>query len=132
MLEALRGVSDDIEELGAEEVRGEPTIHFRAAIDLGRALEQVPEALRPQVEAQLGALGDTLPVEVWLGGDGLVRRLSMDMAELLATASAESGQELEGGAMVIEYFDYGADVDVDIPDPDDTTPFRDVIGRLGA
>jgi hypothetical protein len=131
MLEALRGVSDDLEEIGAEEVRGEPTTHFRAVVDLRQALEQVPEALKPQVEAQLGALGDTLPVDVWLGDDGLVRRISMDMVELLAAASAESGRKMEGGSMVIELFDYGADVDIDIPDPDDTTPFRDVFGGLG-
>lgn len=132
MMEALRGVSDDIEELGTEEVRGEPTTHYRAVVDLERALEQVREALKPQLEAQLGAMGGTLPMEVWLGEDGLVRRISLDMVELLAEASAESGQKMEGGSMVMELFDYGADVEVDIPAPEDTTPFLDVMGELGA
>jgi hypothetical protein len=130
MMEALRGISDDLEELGTEEVRGEPTTHYRAVVDLERAVEQVPEALQPLIEAQLGALGSTLPVEVWLGDDGLVRRISMDMAKLLAIASAGSGQAMEGGAMVIEYFDYGADIEVDIPDPEDTIPFLEVLGGL--
>jgi hypothetical protein len=130
MMEALRGISDDIEELGTEEVRGEPTTHYRTVVDLERAVEQVPEALKPLIEAQLGALGSTLTVDVWLGDDGLVRRLSMDMSELLAIASAESGQTMEGGEMVIEYFDYGADIEVDIPDPEDTTPFLEVLGGL--
>ena len=130
MMEALRGISDDIEELGTEEVRGEPTTHYRTVVDLERAVEQVPEALKPLIEAQLGALGSTLTVDVWLGDDGLVRRLSMDMSGLLAIASAESGQTMEGGEMVIEYFDYGADIEVDIPDPEDTTPFLEVLGGL--
>jgi hypothetical protein len=69
---------------------------------------------------------------VWLGDDGLVRRISMDMVELLAKASAESGRKMGGGSMVIDFFDYGTDVEVDIPDPGDTRPFRDVLGRLGA
>jgi hypothetical protein len=34
--------------------------------------------------------------------------------------------------MVMELFDYGADVEVDIPAPEDTTPFLDVMGELGA
>lgn len=132
MMEALRGISDDIDELGTEDIRGEPTTHYRVVVDLERALEQVPEALKPQVEAQLGALGGTLPMEVWLGEDGLVRRISMDMVELLAKASAESGQKMEEGSMVMELYDYGADVEVDVPHPEDTTPFLDVIGELGA
>jgi hypothetical protein len=37
---------------------------------------------------------------------------------------------MEGGAMVIEYFDYGADIEVDIPDPEDTIPFLEVLGGL--
>jgi hypothetical protein len=130
MLEALRGISDDIEALGTEEVRGEPTTRYRVVVDLQRALAQVPEALRPQVEAQLGALGGTLPMEVWLGDDGLARRISLDMMELLAKASAESGQKLQGGSMVMEFFDYGADVEIDVPDADDTTRFLDVMGAL--
>ena len=131
MMEALRGISDDIEELGTEEVRGEDTIHYRAVVDLERALEQVPEKLKPQVEAQLSDMGGTMPVEVWLGEDGLVRRLSLDMVELLAKASAESGTKMEGGSMVMDFFDYGADVQVEVPDSSDTTSFLDVMGRLG-
>lgn len=132
MLETLRGISDDLEEVGTEEVRGVEAIHYRAVVDLEEAFAQVPEELRPQLEAQLGALSGTLPVEVWLGtDDGLVRRLSMDMAELLAEASAESGVSMEAGSLVMEFFDYGADVAVEIPDPADTTPFTEVLGGLG-
>jgi hypothetical protein len=131
MMEALRGISDDLEEVGTEEVRGTDTIHYRGTIDLERALAQVREELRPALQAQLGDLAATLPVEVWLGEDGLVRRLSMDMVELLAKASAESGQKMEGGSMVMEFFDYGADVEVQVPDADETRPFTEVLGGLG-
>ena len=131
MMEALRGISDDLEEVGTEEVRGTDTIHYRGTIDLERALAQVREQVRPALQAQLGEMTGTLPVEVWLGEDGLVRRLSMDMAELLATASAESGTKMDGGSLVMEFFDYGADVEVDLPDAEDTRPFTEVLGGLG-
>ena len=50
-------MSDDVEEVGTEEVRGVDTTHYRGTIDLERALEQVPESVKPQVEAQLGGMG---------------------------------------------------------------------------
>lgn len=130
MLETLRGISDDLEEVGTEDVRGVETIHYQAEVDLEEAFAQIPEELRPQLEAQLGGLTGTLPVDVWLGTDGLVRRLSMDLTELLAQASSESGASMESGSLVMEFFDYGADVDVAIPDPADTTPFTEVLGGL--
>lgn len=131
MLETLRGVSDELDEVGPEEVRGEETIRYHAQVDLEEAIAQIPDELRPQLEAQLGALTGTLPVDVWLGTDGLVRRLSMDMSELLDQASAGSGVSMEAGSLVMEFFDYGTDVDVDIPDADETTPFTEVLGGLG-
>lgn len=131
MLETLRGISDELEEVGAEKVRGADTIHYRAVVDLEQAVAEIPEALRPQLEAQLGGLAGTLPMDVWLGTDGLVRRLSMDMTELLAQASAESGVSMEAGSLVMDFFDYGADVEVEIPDADETTPFTEVLGGLG-
>lgn len=130
LLETLRGISDDLDEVGTEEVRGAETIHYQAVIDLEKAFAEIPEELRAQVEAQLEGLAGTLPVDVWLGTDGLVRRLSMDMTELLAQASAESGRSMEAGSLLMEFFDYGADVEVHIPDPDETTPFSEVLGGL--
>jgi hypothetical protein len=49
MLESLRGVDGEPEVVGQEEVRGVETTHYRASIDLARALAEVPADQRDEV-----------------------------------------------------------------------------------
>lgn len=132
LLETLRGVAGDVVEVGPEEVRGVSTTRYRATIDLAEALEAAPEAQRERLEAQLdgfGTDGVTLPVEVWIDDDGLPRRMSIDLAGV-----AEMANELGPGgraSMTIEFFDYGDDITIELPDPADTTAFGDVLGGFG-
>jgi len=127
-LETLRGTSDIVEELGTEEIRGVPTTHLRATIDLDKALAELPEEQRELVEAQFEALdtsGTGFVLDVWIGSDDLPRRLSMDFSSL--------AEQMGGGSasMSIDFFDYGEPVEVVVPDPADVTPFADVMGALG-
>lgn len=131
LLETLRGIADDLHEVGTEDVRGEETIHYEGVVDLEKAVADAPDELQEQLEAQLGTLDGTMPVEVWLGLDGLVRRLSLDLTELLEQTSPEGGPSIEAGALEMDFFDYGADVEVEVPDEDETTPFTEVLGGLG-
>jgi hypothetical protein len=126
VLEALRGVADDVEVAGEDEVRGVPTTRYTATVDLAAAVAEVPEAQRAQVEEQLEALdGDgTVPVEVWLDGDGLVRRMAMDLAGVVPGGTGTA-------TMTMELFDYGEPVDIEIPSADEVTPLLDVLGGFG-
>jgi hypothetical protein len=126
LLETLRGVSDDIREVGTEEVRGVETTHLTATVDLQKAFEQLPAEQRAQLEGQLGDIDAAVPVEVWIDGDSLVRRMEMDLGPLMA-------QAMGGGSasMRIEFFDYGEDVAIEVPDASEVTPFRDVMGGFG-
>lgn len=133
LLQTLRGVADDVEATGEEEIRGVATTGYRATIDLDRALADMPadqrEAVEPLLKQLDGSLGE-MPVDVWIDGDGLARRMRMNMDGLMANAMGAAGGE--GRASVtIDFFDYGDDIEVTVPDPSDTTPFAEIMGGLG-
>lgn len=131
LLQVLAGVGDEVEEVGAEEVRGVSTTRFRTTLDLAGALEQVPAAARDGLERQLGGFGDGLsevPVEVWVDGDGLPRRLVMDVTDVAASQAGSPSS----ATLTLEVFDYGDEVAIDVPAVGDTTPIGEVLGGLGA
>ena len=128
MLETLRGVSDDIEEVGTEEVRGVETTHLTATVDLRKAFEQLPADQREQLQGQLGDLDAAVPVDVWIDGDSLVRRMEMDLSSIVSQVSVGAAGS---ATMRIEFFDYGEDVAIEVPDASEVTPFGDVLGGFG-
>jgi hypothetical protein len=131
MLESLRGVGGEPQVVGEEAVRGVETTHYRVEIDLADALAAVPESERESVEASLEQLGDlsgaVIPVDVWIDADDLPRRLQMDMTGAFGELTGEDA----GMTMTMEVFDYGADVDIEVPPADEVTPFSEVLGGLG-
>ena len=131
LLASLRGMSDDIAEVGTEDVRGVPTTHLAGTVEVARALERVPAAQRGRLEAQLETLGAAaagIPVDVWIDADDLVRRFQIDLSKVVQG----SGGGARGSAtMTLELFDYGEPVSITVPDPSETSSYRDVLGALG-
>lgn len=120
-LALLDGVADDVEEVGTEEIRGEETTHYRATVDVRRALEQQGAvADRQQFETFLDQFGsETIPVEVWLDDEGRTRRMRYDQP-----LPETPGTPIPAGAAVsstIELYDFGTDAPVEIPPPSDVT-----------
>lgn len=113
-LALLAGVRDgSVHHVGAEEVRGEPTTHLAANVDLRAAVERagiLTDADRfEDFAAGLGAT--VLDVEAFVDGSGRLRRLSYE-------------HPLPGGGaqrLEIEYFDFGAPVEVALPPEDEIT-----------
>ena len=85
-----------------------------------------------EVEAaleQLGDIGDAeIPVDVWIDGDDLPRRMAIDMGGGVRRRSAGEDAAM---TMTMEFFDYGEPVDIEIPPADEVTPFTEVLGGLG-
>ena len=79
MLESLRGLSDSLENAGRVRVRGVPTTHYRATVDMAKALAQAGAAERAQAEAMLKFVGglDEIPVELYIDDADRVRRMEM-------------------------------------------------------
>ncbi len=119
-LEYLKAVSGPIETVGVEEVRGVSTTHYRTAVDVTKYARLVPEAQRAQVGSMLDQLVQqtglaTIPIDVWVGADGLVRKLELTMS----MAPAGSTQTATA-SMRFEMFDYGEPVTITLPLPEDT------------
>jgi hypothetical protein len=128
LLESLRGVAGEPEVVGTEEIDGVQTTHYRATMDLADAVAKAPESERARLQAQLDQLdGAEVPVDVWIDGDGLPRRMRMDMGGLASSMGSTDG----GAVMTMDFYDYGVPVDIQVPSPDDVTPLAGAFG-LGA
>jgi len=127
VLDALRGVGADVQEVGTEEVNGVDATHYRATVDLQRALDAAPESQRERARTALGQLGTSdVPIDVWLSSDGLPVRQ-------VITFDAPAGGGLLGGMsmkMTIDFTDWGTPVDVQVP-PADQVQRVDDPSKLG-
>jgi hypothetical protein len=115
LLDFLQGVSGEIETIGAEELRGVQTTHYRATIDPLEYAKLVPpdkqQELQSLIEQMAGQSGlGEIPVDVWLDESGLVRRLTMAFS-----ATQPGTSESSDVSMTFELYDYGEDVAIDLP-----------------
>lgn len=121
MIDALRGVSNDIEDLGRDEVNGQVANGYRVMVDLARAVEQVPEADRAKAQerlVQMNAMGMTeMPMEVWVTDDGLPVRMVMELEDIGGVGASMR--------MQMDYVDFGLPVDIAPPPAEDTTMVQD-------
>ncbi len=88
-LRYFRSVADDVVEIGREKVRSRQTVHYRGTVELARA----------------GGPTRSFPVEIWVDGDGLVRRYQYN-----PLGSQET--------FVWEFYDFGIGVNLSPPVPD--------------
>ena len=125
-LQYLRGASDDVREVGEEEVRGEPTTHYKATVDLKAAAEQLEGDARAAYEQAIARIGTTtLPLDVWIDDDGRARRMEFvqDMSALLAGSGASGEMRFR-----MELFDFGVEVDAEPPPADQVTDLGALLG----
>lgn len=115
----LRASSVDVQEAGYDTVRGAEVTRYTAKLDLRKSIdaslkeleltEEQREALRKAAEQLADQVGTkTIPVEVFVDEDGLLRRLNMDLSMTV------QGQRL-AMEQTLDYFDFGVDVDVEAP-----------------
>jgi hypothetical protein len=82
----LQATSDRVERVGKESVRGTPTTHYRAKIEMRKLPALVPAARRAAARQSIQKLiqltgTDSYPIDVWVDQHQLVRRTryTMDM-----------------------------------------------------
>jgi hypothetical protein len=130
-LDFLKAANGDLTTLGSEKVAGVQTTHYLARIDFGEFVRTLPAAqrkqLRPALEQleQLTGNGTIAPlVDAWVGNDGLLRRFA------IAFSVPAGGQSMDL-AMTMNLHDFGSDVDVEAPDPDDVADAAALAGLGG-
>lgn len=116
----------EVETVGAEDVRGVSTTHFRMVLDAAAALEAGNLDDQSIAEALQAMPGDgDFPVDFWIGDDGRIYRLRMGFEGL---DSADAG--FESMAMTWDFFDYGANIEIVPPPADQVTDGSALEGML--
>ena len=124
MLRYLEGVSGSVRRLGTERVRGVETTRYSATIDMQKALEKLPEGARASMQKVFNRAGiSSVPVQVWISGDGLLRKMTMSMDLSKMAGAAQSG----AADVAIELYDYGVPVSVSAPPANRATDFADYL-----
>jgi hypothetical protein len=128
----LYGVTD-VEEVGAETVQGETTTHYRATVDLRKALDEVTarqtKALRDAIDAleRQSASSDLLdlelPVDVWVNTDGYLKQFAYEFS----LDGVEGATEGTGMTTVMTLSDLGADFQIDPPPADQVTDISELM-----
>ncbi len=118
-LEMLHAVGGKVEDLGEETVRGVATTRYRGTIDLNRYADLLREEGKATGAHEYEQLAESMPapipVEAWLDGDGLVRRMRMAMD--IPTAA---GAPLVKMDLTMEFFDFGIVPKIDLPPASET------------
>lgn len=113
MLDYLRSTGK-VEEVGSEDVRGVGTKHYRATVDIAKAAKSLGgtgKASGAGLDQLVKFLGDSkVPVDVYIGDDKLVRRMTMRLAP--SGSAAASGFEMN---MTMDLYDYGTPVNISAP-----------------
>jgi hypothetical protein len=106
LLSMLEAEGAKIRNLGSATVDGAATTRYHVTIDTAKALES--NGLSSPLLAGAAAAVPTVPVDAWIGKDGLLRRIKI----AAATAQGRFG-------MTMDLYDYGANVNVSAPPSSD-------------
>ena len=144
VLRLLSAVSSSVTRQGTDSVRGQQSTHYHALIDLARVAAQAgPQAqCAYEQEQKLVHTPTTLPVDVWLDGQGRLTRVTLHLtmpklaqgrtggatpstapAQPSGTSAGGSTSGLtmnavtQGGTMTMteEFYDFGAPVSITAP-----------------
>ncbi len=126
-LSALEEADANVVEVGADSVRGVATTHYLVTFDMEKLLEQATPEERAELEAQGPLPIDQLPMDIWIGDDGLIYRYVMNIDG--AAVDAAPGEGFESMVMTFEIYDYGASIDIEAPPADEVTS-SDALGGL--
>ena len=131
MLDWLRGVSSNVTQVGTDTIHGAGTTHYRANVDLAKAAANAPADVRSRVEQAAQAVGQTIPVDVWVDGQGRLRQLTASLDPSKAQAPSDAAVPSTGPIVVtVDLWDFGAPVTVTAP-PADQVSNLPLDGTLG-
>ena len=120
LLSYLQSVSSTgITTVGPATIKGVATTEYKATVDLTKVAEQkspAAQAALKSLEAQLNAT--TLPVQIWLDGQGRVRQVS-EQVQVSTTAQSSGGTTVPAASgsvsTTVDYYDFGTPVTVQAP-----------------
>jgi hypothetical protein len=107
-MEWLKGASEDITEVGQEDVRGDATTHYRVTLDLQKAAEAGGQEAATTQEMLQSMSTTTVPADVWIDGEGRMRKMTYAL-------EMNVGGQAFSSDTTVELWDFGVAVDVTPP-----------------
>lgn len=102
----LRGAGD-VKEVGSDKVRGTNTTHYKATVDFAKVADKTDPKAKGEVTKLIDLLGvKSIPIDVWLDKDGLLRRMefAMDLSKI-------KKQQIKGTmSLKMEMYEFGVNV----------------------
>jgi hypothetical protein len=110
----------EVEKIGSEAIRGTPTTHYRAAIDLNKVAEAAGPAAAGVRHLEQITGSEKLPTDIWIDDQGRVRRQALDYS-----IKQPAPMRMQ---FTIDFERFGVPVDVHKPDASDIVDLTDVVG----
>ncbi len=133
-LQLLKGSGADMVEVGKEQLRGEEVTRYPGTVDMNKAAAAAPVEQQPTYQKLAQIYGQPLPVEVWIDGDGRLRKTSnvLDLAKLNLPQQASAAAKPTGSvSSTIELFDFGTPVSVTVPPADQVSELSQLLAAAG-
>lgn len=138
--EILRGVNDDVALVGTEKLGKDNVRHYRGTLDIRKAHDLTPPAVRGPLAAALKTFdGAPIPFDAWLDDAGRLRKVEEQFAFVTGPAKGGAPTGPAGPSAKVlsgaELYDFGVVVDVEVPTGKDLytppTPSASAPGKRG-
>lgn len=107
-----KAVSDkQVKKLGSERVGGTDTTRYRVRIDVDK-MAAGDDSMAKELKQQLGS---SIPMELWLDDEGRMRRQQIETEVKVPKEGSEGAAGKAAVKTVIEYRDFGTEVNVEAP-----------------
>jgi hypothetical protein len=111
--------SSTVDKIGSESVGGVDTTHYSVSANLDRAAEHASGATRDAVQGVISQSGvKNLPLEVWVDGNGYIRKVSYD----------EHAGRRQAATVTMELHDFGGPVAITAPPSDSVVDLTRMVG----
>lgn len=125
----------DVQRLGHDTVDGSDATHYRATVDLDRALQEVPSAQRTALQQALtgleqrfgGAGALRFPIDVWVDDTGYLKRVEFRLDVPASTTDAGGSM-----SMTMTLSNVGGPVDIQPPPSNQVTDIVDLLPQPSA
>lgn len=124
-LDFLQGATA-VTKVGAETLTGVATTDYKATVDLNQAVKKISGNAAVALNRDIASFQSPLvPIEVWLDGQGLVRKLTASLA-LKATTNGPAFH----AQLTFELSGFGTPVDTNVPPPGQTADLAPLLKGL--